>query len=95
MLIPCGPEVDALVRKVRAGELVTVNQLRERLAEGRKRVTPYWRVLKTDGALNPKFPEGVERQAARLGEEGFEVEPGRGKQPPRVRGYRAKLKRRF
>ena len=124
MLIPCGPDVDALVRKVRQGELVTVNQLRDHLAadhgadltcplvtgimlriaaevaeedlgEGRKRVTPYWRVLKSDGGLNPKFPGGVKRQAARLEEEGFEIEPARGKQPPKVKGYQVRLKRGF
>src|SRR5437879_603056 len=28
-------------------------------ANGRKRVTPYWRVVKDDGTLNPKFPGGA------------------------------------
>ena len=31
---------------------------------------PYWRILKSDGSLNPKFPGGIERQAKRLAEEG-------------------------
>jgi alkylated DNA nucleotide flippase Atl1 len=35
---------------------------------------PYWRILKSDGSLNPKFPGGVRRQAARLSEEGVACE---------------------
>ncbi len=31
---------------------------------------PYWRILKSDGSLNPKFPGGIERQAKRLAKEG-------------------------
>src|SRR5215472_6592468 len=27
---------------------------------GKSRITPYWRVVKDDGSLNPKFPGGVE-----------------------------------
>ena len=41
-------------------------------ANGRKRVTPYWRVVKDDGALNPKFPGGVLEQARSLKAEGFD-----------------------
>ncbi len=46
-------------------------------AEGRKRVTPWWRVLKAGGKLNPKFPGGTEEQARRLAAEGVEVQKGR------------------
>jgi hypothetical protein len=45
----------------------------ERLQEGRKRVTPYWRVLRDDGSLNPKFPGAPEVQIHRLQSEGFTV----------------------
>jgi hypothetical protein len=31
----------------------------EDLAAGRKRITPYWRTLKTGGELNPKYPGGL------------------------------------
>lgn len=31
----------------------------EDMAAGRKRITPYWRTLKTGGELNPKYPGGV------------------------------------
>jgi hypothetical protein len=44
---------------------------------GRKRITPYWRVLREGGRCNQKFPGGVEAQAARLRAEGHLVEAGR------------------
>jgi hypothetical protein len=42
-------------------------------AEGKKRITPYWRTLKTGGELNPKYPGGVEGIACRLRAEGHKV----------------------
>jgi hypothetical protein len=51
---------------------------------GKSRITPYWRVVKEDGSLNPKFPGGVERQAERLREEGHRIVPATGRKPPRV-----------
>ena len=35
--------------------------------------TPYWRTLKANGELNPKYPGGVETQKQKLLEEGHEV----------------------
>lgn len=35
--------------------------------------TPYWRTLKADGELNPKYPGGVEAQKAKLEAEGHVV----------------------
>jgi hypothetical protein len=32
----------------------------ELAAAGRRRITPYWRTLKSDGEINPKYPGGVE-----------------------------------
>jgi hypothetical protein len=46
-------------------------------AEGRKRITPWWRVLKSDGKLNPKFPGGLREQAMRLKAEGHVVFKGK------------------
>ena len=40
-------------------------------ANGKRRFTPYWRVIKDDGSLNPKYPGGVESQARNLRAEGF------------------------
>jgi alkylated DNA nucleotide flippase Atl1 len=48
---------------------------------GKKRIAPYWRVVKDDGALYPKFPGGVERQAERLRDEGVTVIEGRARLP--------------
>ena len=53
---------------------------------GDEKITPYWRVVKDDGSLNPKFPGGVKRQAAHLREEGHRILPARGKRPPRIAG---------
>ena len=63
----------------------------EAAAEGEKDITPYWRTIKTGGELNPKYPGGVEAQAARLMAEGHTIEPGRGKKPPRVKDYEMTL----
>lgn len=41
--------------------------------DGKKRVTPYWRTLKSGGELNDKYPGGVEGQKRRLEAEGHEV----------------------
>ena len=116
MLIPKPLDVDALIRKIPKGQVVTVSQLRGKLAKdvhadsacpmttgifirivaetaeedsqaGRRRITPYWRVIKTDGSLNPKFPGGVEAQGAHLREEGHTIIPGKGKKPPKVRDF--------
>lgn len=35
--------------------------------------TPYWRTLKTNGELNPKYPGGVEAQKAKLEAEGHTI----------------------
>jgi alkylated DNA nucleotide flippase Atl1 len=66
---------------------IAAHAAEEEAAAGKKRVTPYWRTLKSTGELNPKYPGGVEVQAARLQAEGHVVEPGRGKKPPRVVDY--------
>jgi hypothetical protein len=100
--LPAPREVDALMRSVPKGKLITINEIRAALArkhgatigcpivtgifawiaagaaaedeaEGRKRVTPYWRTLKAGGELNPKYPGGPERQRSRLEAEGHTV----------------------
>ena len=42
-------------------------------AEGKTRVTPWWRTVRDDGALIEKFPGGVARQAQLLRDEGVEL----------------------
>jgi len=66
---------------------VAANAAEEAAAEGEKDITPYWRTIKTGGELNPKYPGGVEAQSAHLKEEGHTIELGRGKKPPKVKGY--------
>lgn len=93
--------VDAVIRKVPKGKLITVNQIREKLAKkykadntcpittgifvriisevaeedllAGKKPTPYWRVLREAGKLNPKYHGGVNLQKRRLTDEGHKV----------------------
>lgn len=118
--IPSPREVDALIRRVRKGQVATINHLRAAVARehgatigcpittgifawiaahaaeeaavaGRKRITPWWRILKEGGKLNPKFPGGVAAQAKRLEAEGHQLVAGKGKQPPRVVDFERRL----
>ena len=102
MVIPAPREVEALMRQVPKGRLVTINELRAALAkkhqadfacpittgifswivahaaaeaeaEGVKRITPYWRTLKTGGEVNPKYPGGVVALTKRLRSEGHKI----------------------
>ncbi len=122
MLIAKPLDVDALIRKTRKGELVTVSEIRAKLARdnnadttcplttgifvriaaeaaeedlqnGRRRVTPYWRVVKDDGSLNEKFPGGVKAQSRHLREEGHSISPAKGKRPPRVKDFEKSITR--
>ncbi len=106
MLVPSPRDVDAVIRGVRKGRVVSVGEIRRYLAEkysadvacplttgifvriaaeaadeaereGARRITPYWRVVKDDGSLNPKFPGGVEAQAERLRDEGHTIDGSR------------------
>ncbi len=122
MLISTPGELDAIIRRVKKGNLVTVAQIMDSLAdehgadltcpmttgifirivaevaeedlqEGKRRVTPYWRVLKAGGTLNPKYPGGTYTQAARLEEEGQTIEPGKDGKPYRVADYQRHVQR--
>ena len=101
-VIPAPLEVDAAMRKVRAGKLTTIDAIRKALAkkhgatiacpittgifawiaahaadeaenDGRSRITPYWRTLKSGGELNAKYPGGVADIKRRLEAEGHRV----------------------
>jgi hypothetical protein len=102
MLIPAPPEVDAVMRRVPRGKLITINEIRtvlaarhkatmtcpittgifawiaahaaeEAAAEGKKRITPYWRTLKMQGEVNPKYPGGIAALRKLLEAEGHRV----------------------
>ena len=45
----------------------------EAAIEGAKRITPYWRTLKSGGELNPKYPGGIPNLKSRLEAEGHRV----------------------
>lgn len=106
MVVSSPAEVDALIRKLEPGEVLTLDALRgalarrhrvavacpvstaifanmsARAAEERRAhgapvedLTPWWRVLRKGGFLNPKVPGGVERQAALLSAEGVHASP--------------------
>lgn len=59
---------------------------------GAKRVTPWWRVLKSDGTLNPKMPGGIAEQKKRLQSEGHTV-IAKGKSALTVAGFDTKIAR--
>ncbi|MCX9147366.1 MGMT family protein [Erythrobacter sp. WG] len=106
MVVSSPAEVDALVRRLRPGEVATLDTVRAalarrhgvavacpvstaiflnmaaRAAEERRimgvpdeELTPWWRVLKKGGFLNPKFPGGTAAQQALLEAEGVRVSP--------------------
>lgn len=63
----------------------------EDLSRGERDITPYWRVIKADGSLNPKLPGCTEAQAERLREEGRSIEPGKGKKAPQAKEFAKSL----
>jgi len=116
VVIPAPMEVDEIMRSVPRGKVITINQIRDKLAkkhgatigcpittgifawvaahaaeeaaeQGKKRITPYWRTLKSGGELNEKYPGGVKAQTAHLKEEDLSIEPGKGKRPPKVMDF--------
>lgn len=52
---------------------IAANAAEERRQKGEKEITPYWRTLKSNGVLNPKYPGGVEGQKIILEKEGHKV----------------------
>jgi hypothetical protein len=100
--IPAPADVDAIMKRVPRGKLITITEIRqtvardhgatigcpitcgifawiaahaaeEAAAEGARRITPYWRTLKSGGELNPKYPGGIPALKARLEAEGHRV----------------------
>lgn len=52
---------------------IAAHAAEERRAAGDKRITPYWRTLKSGGELNPKYPGGIAAVAKLLRAEGHKV----------------------
>ncbi len=106
MVVSSPAEVDALIKGIKPGEVVTLDDLRAALARRHQvavacpvstaifanmaaraaeelraqgvplsALTPWWRVLRKGGFLNPKLPGGIERQAILLRAEAVQVSP--------------------
>lgn len=102
MVIPAPIEVDEIMKTVKKGKVLTINDIRSQLsknhkvetacpittgifawiashaaeeerAAGKKRITPYWRTIKSTGELNEKYPGGIEAQRRMLEDEGHEI----------------------
>ena len=52
---------------------IAANAAEEQRQKGEKNIAPYWRVLKTGGVINEKYPGGVEAQKKLLEKEGHKV----------------------
>lgn len=52
---------------------IAAHAAEEAASAGAKRVTPYWRTLKSGGELNPKYPGGLPAAGAKLEAEGHQV----------------------
>ena len=54
---------------------IAANAAEEAAAAGKKRITPYWRTLKSGGELNAKYPGGISKLKTLLRSEGHRVVP--------------------
>lgn len=52
---------------------ISAHAAAEAEAEGKSRITPYWRTLKSGGELNPKYPGGLAEIRRRLEAEGHSI----------------------
>ena len=52
---------------------IAAHAAEERKQNGQKNITPYWRTLKVGGAINEKYPGGVEEQKKLLAKEGHKI----------------------
>jgi len=50
--------------------IIAARAAAEELKEGKKRVTPYWRTIKSNGIINEKYPGGIAAQKKILKQEG-------------------------
>ena len=69
---------------------ISMQAAAEEEALGIPETAPWWRVIKSDGNLNPKAPGGIAEHKKRLAAEGFAFEAA-GKTDWRVVGFEGKL----
>lgn len=129
VLIATPKLVDAVIRRIKKGRLITINQIRERLARdfradttcpittgifvriisevaeeeralqkrsapsaaAKKSISPYWRVLKSGGKLNEKYPGGLDAHARKLRAEGHAILRSKNGKLASVGNYEKKL----
>ncbi|MEP7106643.1 MAG: MGMT family protein [Ferruginibacter sp.] len=70
---------------------IVANTAEEDRTKGQIEITPWWRVLKEGGSLNPRFPGGVIRQAKYLKQEGFNIVKGKTNEKQFVKDFEKKL----
>ena len=102
MAIPSPMEVNEIMKGVKKGKVITINEIREKIAKkhnaeigcpittgifawisanaaeearkaGKKKITPYWRTVKSTGELNDKYPGGILAHKRALQAEGHEI----------------------
>lgn len=52
---------------------IAAHAAEEEASAGDRRITPYWRTVKTGGVLNEKYPGGIEAQREKLESEGHRI----------------------
>lgn len=72
---------------------ISAEAAEEERRAGKKAVTPYWRVINSEGRLNPKFPGGTARQRRMLSAEGHKILRATGKKAPAVERFEEALVR--
>jgi len=72
---------------------ISAEAAEEERRAGKKSITPYWRVISSEGRLNPKYPGGVVQQGRMLLGEGHKIKKSSGKKPPTVADFENALVR--
>ena len=52
---------------------IAAHAAEEAATQGKKKITPYWRTLKTGGEINPKYPGGINALKKLLTAEGHKI----------------------
>ena len=72
---------------------ISAEAAEEERRAGKKSVTPYWRVISSEGQMNPRFPGGIARQRRMLSGEGHRVLQAVGKKASSVADFQSALVR--
>jgi len=72
---------------------ISAEAAEEERRAGKKSITPYLRVISSEGRLNPKYPGGLARQRRMLSAEGHKVLRATGKKAPAIADFETALVR--